>query len=152
VYAHEGYDWWNSLRIKYYMWRHRGVLKDIGTSHSGGVLLTYGMMACRRLNVYGMGMYSNHTDFVYQHFYDSTIQDTCVNECWHGDYRLPNSTKKDRDFFRAKSSQVCRPHTTCNTPQSGVPATENQIDFFVKSELKLHILHAFGIIDWHLYF
>ena len=116
------------------------------------MLLTYGMMACRHLNVYGMGMYSNNTDYIYQHFYDSTISDTCVDECWNGDSKLPNSTQKDIDFFRAHSNQVCRPQTMCDAEQSGVPATENQVDFFVKSELKLHILHAFGIIDWHLYY
>ena len=123
VYAHEGYEWWDSLRIKYYMWRFKNIYSMIGTSHSGGLLLTYGMMVCKHVNVYGMGTYSNNSDLIYQHYYDKTTRDTCVDECWHGGSRLPNSTKKDSDFFRDKSDQVCRPHTTCDTPQSGVPAT-----------------------------
>ena len=49
-----------------------------------------------------------------------------------------------------EAPKLCRPHQQCDAPQSGVPRTENQIDFFVKSELKLHILHAFGILQWHL--
>lgn len=150
VYGHEGYTNTELMRLKYYMWYYRDIYNMIGTSHSGGVLLTYALMKCSKLNVFGMGLYSNKTDFIYQHYYDNVIHDTCVTECWKGDSILPNSTSRDREFFQKHSDQVCRPHTTCDAPQSGVPATENQIDFFLKSELKLHILHAFGVIDWHL--
>ena len=150
VYAHEGYSFWESLQLRFYMFKFADIYKMIGTSHSGGILLTYGLMSCKDLHIYGMGLYSNETDFIYQHYYDPTITDTCVNECWKGDFMLSNSTTKDRNFFHNNHDQVCRPWTECDAPQTGVPATENQIDFFVKSELKLHILHAFGVIKWHL--
>ena len=150
VYGKEEYGWWDKLVLKYYMWRYEHVYSMIGTSHSGGLLLTYAMMKCKAVNVYGMGLYSNTRDLIYQHYYDGFIEDSCPSACWTGDRPLPNSTRRDIEFFQKHSSQVCRPHTRCDATQRGVPRTEDQVDFFIKSELKLHILHAFGILKWHV--
>lgn len=148
VVAHGDYGWRDALRLRLYMWRHRRFHEMTGTG--GDRLLTYAMTTCKRLDVHAAGAYSNGTDLVYQHYDGASISGTCTAECWRGDARLAGETTEDREFFRAHSAQVCRPAAFCDAPQPGAPAAENQVDLFVKTELALHMLHAFGIINWYL--
>ena len=151
VYGHEGYSWWDSTWLWFSALRNRAVFDMIGTSHSGGVLLTYALASCETLHVHGMGLYSNTSDVVYQHYYDARLVDRCPSTCWDGESVLPNTTQADRQFFQEFSHDVCRPRKHCTASQSSsIPRSENQVDFFVKSELKLHLLHALGILRWEL--
>jgi hypothetical protein len=140
---------WDTFWVSWTNYRFSDVVEMVGTSHSGGVFLTHGLLQCSEVRVYGMGLYHDDDDYVYQHYYDREIQSVCPTSCWHGNTSLYNVTGRDHEFFHALSSQVCRPDIYCNTSQTtNVPVSENQEDFFIKSEIKLHLLHALGMVTW----
>jgi len=67
----------------------------------------------------------------------------------------------DAHFFRKRWRSVCRPAEVCSDryaplgkpKMDGTPAgaTERHEDFFFLSELRLHVLHALGVINWVWY-
>ena len=92
-----------------------------------------------------MGLYTDGMDLIYQHWYDNTIADLCSTKCWDGSDGTPN----DKMFWSKYKHEVCRPNSFCNSSMTiGIPRSENQMDFFMKSELKLYLFHALGAIRW----
>ena len=61
--------------------------------------------------------------------------------------------KRDLSFLHAFGRIVCRPKSECsNAYATRMPyRTEYHDDFFYLSELRLHVLHAVGLINWVWY-
>ena len=55
----------------------------LGKAHSGGALLDLAIASCKRLDVFGAGMFSlgPGEDVVYQHFYDMPLTPHCRAPC-----------------------------------------------------------------------
>lgn len=153
----------------------------LGLAHTGGAVLSTALAFCNETDVYGMGMFSEGPghDVLYQHFYDSHFAPGCkALRCWRGEggaftadsadgtlgggttgggggdrngNDAPDAaTSRDARFFRRFSKSVCRPHDVCGTGR-GLPQSENPDDFFFRSELRLYVLHALGLIRWVWY-
>lgn len=63
------------------------------------------------------------------------------------------ASKRDLAFFRAFGRMTCRPHEECSDAYAArLPyRSEHHDDFFYLSELRLHVLDAFGYIRWVWY-
>lgn len=129
----------------------------LGWAHSGGHLVDLAVAMCQRVDVYGMGLLARGGvggDLLYQHHYDQRVAPNCNIPCatWGLAWRS-NASK-----------MVCRPQTPCLAKvdlhgppgrgawKIGVPLlSEEQDDFFYRSELRLAVMHVLGLINWVWY-
>jgi len=146
----------------------------LGLGHSGGAVLSLALGFCNRTDVFGMGLYSDGpgSDLVYQHAYDAAFAPSCHADgarCWRGEpgafspaaYGLEpsmNTTvarlarERDARFFAKFWQHVCRPQAPCDaTRVRHLPESETGDDFFIRSELRLYVLHSMGLINWIWY-
>jgi len=144
----------------------------LGIAHSGGTLLDLAIASCRRLDVFGAGMFSlgPGEDVVYQHWYDKPLTSHCRAPCLFAmSAAALNQTagKLAGGPMEVEiSKRVCHPMSDCysiNTTHA--PSASGQIekldmplfssevphDFYFLSELRPHVLHALGIINWVWY-
>ena len=144
----------------------------LGKAHSGGALLDLALASCKRLDVFGAGMFSlgPGEDVVYQHFYDMPLTPHCRAPCL---FAMPAAERNRAASTLAGgpmeveiSKRVCRPMSDCfsiNTTHapsaSGaieelpVPLFSSEVpdDFYFLSELRPHVLHTLGMINWVWY-
>ena len=122
----------------------------LGATTSGGSLADLAIASCKRVDVFGAGMFSrgpgNHV--VYQHYYDNSLTPHCRAPCLSADI----------------SRRVCRPKVDCGAPMnlthapsatgaaemiaSNLSSSEVPDNFYFRSELRLHVLHALGELNW----
>ena len=77
-------------------------------------------------------------------WYDERVAvDGCrAHKCWQGDQKwLPGSRTSDAIYFRRRSGFICRPDQgSCTDPVPELPASDAPTDFFLLSELRMHVL------------
>ena len=130
----------------------------LGYAHSGGWVLDHASALCDQVDVFGMGMFSHggaSSDVIYQHHYDARFAERCS----------PARCLREGDpKFLPHLEALCRPKETCDRSKTtkteawssasdagAVLKSEDQEDFFFRSELRLHVLHAIGLINWVWY-
>ena len=60
--------------------------------------------------------------------------------------------ERDARFFAKFWQHVCRPQAPCDaTRVRHLPESETGDDFFIRSELRLYVLHSMGLINWIWY-
>ena len=125
----------------------------LGWAHSGGHIMDHAVAFCEQVDVYGMGLLSRGpgSDVLYQHYYDKRLAPHCNYRC--ATWGLPWNENASRS--------LCRPRVACSEKvdlhgppgkgawKIGVPLlSEEYDDFFYRSELRLAVLQALGLINW----
>ena len=138
----------------------------LGVTISGGTLIDLAIATCKRVDVFGAGMFSRGpgSDIVYQHYYDNSLTPHCTAPCLSAVASRVEGlvSRREADISR----RVCRPKSDCgainrtHAPSasgvvermaSAIAPSEVPDDFFIRSELRLHVLHALGELNWVWY-
>ena len=135
----------------------------LGIAKSGGSVLNVALAACKSIDVFGSGMFSDGpgSDVVYMHWYDKRFASTCRHECVPGYFRRTTEGRRGGGGLMSSKNillapSLCRPHMPCDAPLSPgvekyVHQSERAHDFFFLSEVRLYVLHALGHINWVWY-
>jgi len=121
---------------------------SLGYAKSGGVVKDTAISLCDRVDVYGYGLFGGDespADLVYAHWYDDWISSVCVRDlpCYH---QLVNVSQ---DIAVKMYKFFCNTSISCDVLGSRISkASEHPVDFYFRSELRLHVLDAFGFIRW----
>ena len=131
----------------------------LGWAHSGGFVLDHATALCERVDVYGMGMFAaggdGTSDVTYQYHHSPRFAVSCSG------HPCVASTNASAESFLRKSkvaAALCQPQEDCKARSSHLVddagralLSEGPEDFFYRSELRLAVLHAFGMINWVWY-
>ena len=139
----------------------------LGATTSGGTLADLAIASCKRVDVFGAGMFSRGpgNDVVYQHYYDNSLTPHCRAPCLSAvASRVERRVSKEEADI---SRRVCRPKSDCGASlnlthapsatgaaemiASNLSSSEVPDDFYFRSELRLHVLHALGELNWVWY-
>ena len=138
----------------------------LGATISGGSLSDLAIASCKRVDVFGAGMFSRGpgNDVVYQHYYDNPLTTHCRAPCLSAVLnRVEGQVSREEANI---SRRVCLPKSECSAinrthapSATGVVemmastlfASEVPDDFYFRSELRLHVLHALGELNWVWY-
>merc|ERR1711967_2508 len=135
----------------------------LGKGHSGSYVLSVAMAFCKHpVAVYGMGLWrAPNADLIYQHHDDELLARGCQPPnltspgwpCYNGD---DARWLEERNWHKENADKACTPNKFCIQRYHGLHKRKYGLsnapdDFFYMSELRLHVLHALGLIDWNWY-
>ena len=135
----------------------------LGRGRTGGSLLNVAMSMCDHVDLFGAGLFSigPGSDFVYQHWYDKRFSSHCDSfKCISKDQALALDAGAELATSISRGFIMCRPTRPCENvrgkpyPTSSDwhgPASEEPDDFFLRSELRVYVLHALGLVNWIWY-
>ena len=140
-------------------------LDVFGSGHSGGSMIDIAMAFCDTVDVFGTGMFSRGPGFdtVYQHFYDRAVTSSCHRHACLTDSEAlnrPDAGLSPKWLSAHKVTQICQLDRLCDDHvrhedalrmTQRLPASEGHTDFFFLSELRMYVLHAFGLVNWVWY-
>ena len=105
-----------------------------------------------------MGLWAAPTgDLIYQHHNDDELLHSCTPLHHSAPYPCDNGSNarwpEERAWHERNGRQACTPHAECPASYEGLHPrryglSNAPLDFFYLAELRLHILHALGFIDW----
>ena len=143
----------------------------LGAMTSGGTLTDLAIASCKRVDVFGAGMFSRGpgNDVVYQHYYDAGLTPHCRAPCLSavasrlggrvsiaeaGISRLICSPKSDCGAIRdcgIRDCSVAKRMASQIATSRTLPSSEVPDNFYFRAELRLHVLHALGELNWVWY-
>ena len=118
------------------------------------------------MGLHSEGLALGH-DAIYQHAFDERFADSCrAHRCWLGNsgefagVGAKYNWSTEARFWQKWGASLCRPTEECAgraAPGSKAPylwklwPSEQPDDFFFRSELRIAIMHAMGILSWVWY-